>query len=101
MLALVGFPLLFLALLLRVYPATSVDLYDYLFRGRMLARYQANTFVQVPQDYVLDPLFDYAAWRRAVTAVDLRACISFASHTGNLRRSRTVRQRHGHALQPI
>jgi hypothetical protein len=68
MLALIGFPLLFLALLLRVYPATSVDLYDYLFRGRMLARYGANTFVHVPQDFYLDALFDYAAWRRAVTA---------------------------------
>jgi hypothetical protein len=67
-LALVGFPLLFLALLLRVYPATSVDLYDYLFRGRMLARYSANTFVHVPQDFYTDALFDYAAWRRAVTA---------------------------------
>jgi hypothetical protein len=67
-LVLVGFPLLFLALLLRVYPATSVDLYDYLFRGRMLARYGANTFVQVPQDFLADSLFDYAAWRRAVTA---------------------------------
>jgi hypothetical protein len=68
MLALLGFPLLFLALLLRVYPATSVDLYDYLFRGRMLARYGANTFVHVPQDFAADPLFDYAAWRQAVTA---------------------------------
>ena len=67
-LALVGFPLLFLALLLRVYPATSVDLYDYLFRGRMLARYSANTFIHVPQDFAVDPLFEYAAWRRAVTA---------------------------------
>jgi hypothetical protein len=68
MLALVGFPLLFLALLLRTYPATSVDLYDYLFRGRMLARYEANTFVHVPQDFAVDSLFEYAAWRRAVTA---------------------------------
>jgi hypothetical protein len=67
-LALIGFPLLFLALLLGVYPATSVDLYDYLFRGRMLARYGANTFVHVPQDFVADSLFDYVAWRRAVTA---------------------------------
>jgi hypothetical protein len=67
-LALIGFPLLFLALLLRVYPATSVDLYDYLFRGRMLARYGANTFVRVPRDFVTDSLFDYVAWRRAVTA---------------------------------
>src|SRR5262249_22973857 len=55
-------------LLLWVYPATSVDLYDYLFRGRMLARYGANTFTQIPQDYSPDPLFDFVAWRRAVTA---------------------------------
>src|SRR6185295_14935407 len=68
LLALIGFPLLFLALLLWVYPATSVDLYDYLFRGRMLARYGANTFIQVPQDYSPDPLFDFVAWRHAVTA---------------------------------
>ncbi|MFL5803906.1 MAG: hypothetical protein ACJ8CR_19455, partial [Roseiflexaceae bacterium] len=68
LLALIGFPLLFLALLLWVYPATSVDLYDYLFRGRMLARYGANTFTQIPQDYSPDPLFDFVAWRRAVTA---------------------------------
>ncbi len=68
LLALVGFPLLFLALLLWVYPFSSVDLYDYLFRGRMLARYGANTFTQIPQNYSTDPLFDFVAWRRAVTA---------------------------------
>src|SRR5207249_4734134 len=40
-LVVIGFPLIFLALLVLVYPATSVDLYDYIFRGRMLARYHA------------------------------------------------------------
>src|SRR5437763_10530347 len=34
-------PLVFVAILLLTQPATSLDLYDYLFRGRMLARYQA------------------------------------------------------------
>ncbi len=66
--ALVGFPLIFLALLALVYPTTSVDLYDYMFRGRMLARYQANTFTQVPIEFKADPLFWYVAWRKAVTA---------------------------------
>jgi hypothetical protein len=66
--ALVGFPLIFLALLTLVYPTTSVDLYDYMFRGRMLAHYQANTFVQVPLEFNTDPLFWYVAWRKAVTA---------------------------------
>src|SRR6478736_5628985 len=65
---LVGFPLLFLALLALVYPTTSVDLYDYMFRGRMLAHYQANTFIQVPIEFNTDPLFWYVAWRKAVTA---------------------------------
>jgi hypothetical protein len=67
-LILLGFPLLFLALLLLVYPITSIDLYDYVFRGRMLTRYGANTFINVPIEFKDDPLFWYVAWRRAVTA---------------------------------
>jgi hypothetical protein len=65
---LIGFPLIFLALLALVYPTSSVDLYDYMFRGRMLARYQANTFIKVPSDFSDDPLFWYVAWRKSVTA---------------------------------
>src|SRR5919108_3166543 len=49
-LLIVGFPLFFVALLLLVQPVTSTDVYDYLFRGRMLAHYRANTFVIVPQE---------------------------------------------------
>lgn len=64
----VGFALAFLALLLLVYPTTSIDLYDYLFRGRMLVRYQANTFVMTPREFSPDPLLTYVAWKRAVTA---------------------------------
>lgn len=67
-LALFGFPLLFVALLFWTYPATSIDIYDYVFRGRMLVRYQANTFFLAPLDFNYDPLFGYVAWRRAVTA---------------------------------
>lgn len=66
--ALLGFPLVFIGLLVFVYPTTSLDLYDYLFRGRMAVRYGANTFVQVPSDFKSDPLFWFTAWRRAVTA---------------------------------
>src|SRR4051812_7435277 len=65
---LLGFPLIFLVLLILVYPTTSVDLYDYMFRGRMLAQYQANTFTQIPVEFNTDPLFWYVAWRKAVTA---------------------------------
>src|SRR5262249_12064492 len=67
-LVLLGLPLVFLALLALVYPTTSVDLYDYMFRGRMLVRYQANTFIRIPSDFKEDPLFWYVAWRRSVTA---------------------------------
>ena len=63
-----GFPLLFLVVLLFVFPVTSVDLYDYMFRGRMLVRYEANTFITTPTDFKSDPLFWYTAWRRSVTA---------------------------------
>lgn len=69
----VGMPLLFVALLFLVYPTTSLDIYDYLFRGRMLVRYQVNTFVAVPADFPNDPLmnaqpFRFIPWSRAVTA---------------------------------
>jgi len=66
--AVIGFPLIFVTLLALVYPTTSVDLYDYIFRGRMLVRYQANTFITTPSDFKSDPLFWYTAWRRSVTA---------------------------------
>jgi alpha-1,6-mannosyltransferase len=61
-------PLIFIGLLTLTQPATSIDVYDYLFRGRMLARYEANTFVQIPRNFESDPLFDQVAWRNAVTA---------------------------------
>jgi alpha-1,6-mannosyltransferase len=64
----VTLPLVFAALLLPVYPATSLDLYDYAFRGRMVAFYEANNFIRAPRDFQGDPLFWYTAWRRSVTA---------------------------------
>ncbi|GAB4210681.1 MAG: hypothetical protein OHK0022_44130 [Roseiflexaceae bacterium] len=72
-LVLFGMPLLFVLVLLFAYPTTSLDLYDYLFRGRMLARYEANTFIFAPQDFPRDPLMDarpvrFIPWSRAVTA---------------------------------
>ncbi|MEM8533156.1 MAG: hypothetical protein AAGF95_20085 [Chloroflexota bacterium] len=66
--AILVLPAAFVGVLLFVHPATSIDVYDYLFRGRMLASYEANTFVQVPRDFEEDPLFEYVAWRGAVTA---------------------------------
>ena len=70
---LLGFPLIFAVILLFVYPTTSLDVYDYLFRGRMAVRYAANNFVQVPADFQNDPLiaakpFRFIPWHHAVTA---------------------------------
>ncbi len=62
------FPLLFVALLLWVQPISSVDLYDYLFRGRMLAHYGANPFTAIPEQFATDPMIDFIGWRKAVTA---------------------------------
>jgi hypothetical protein len=62
-------PLLAAGLLLWIHPTTSLDLYDYLYRGHMAARYGANNFIQSPEDLrQLDRLYWYTAWRRATTA---------------------------------
>ncbi|NTV63571.1 MAG: hypothetical protein HGA65_08555 [Oscillochloris sp.] len=63
-----GLPLLFAGLLLFAYPLTSTDIYDYLFRGRMLAHYQANTFLAKPKEFLADPLLPFVAWKHVVTA---------------------------------
>jgi hypothetical protein len=62
-------PLVCATLLLFVHPTTSLDLYDYLYRGHMAARYGANNFVDTPEELRrLDRLYWYTAWRRATTA---------------------------------
>jgi hypothetical protein len=66
---LIGVPLVGSGLLLTIHPTTSLDLYDYLYRGHMAARYGANNFIQSPEDLrALDRLYWYTAWRRATTA---------------------------------
>jgi hypothetical protein len=58
-----------LLMLLFTHPTTSLDLYDYLYRGQIAARYGANNFVQSPEDFrTVDQLYWYTAWRRATTA---------------------------------
>jgi hypothetical protein len=62
-------PLIAMGLLLLTHPTSSLDLYDYLYRGHVAARYGANNFVQTPQDFqAIDRLYWYTAWRRASTA---------------------------------
>lgn len=45
----------------------SHDIFDYLFRGRMMTEYQANPLVDVPEDFNLStPYSRYLAWRKHV-----------------------------------
>jgi len=45
----------------------SHDIFDYLFRGRLMAEYQANPLVDVPEDFSLStPYSRYLAWRKYV-----------------------------------
>lgn len=61
-------PLLSAVLLLAVHPTTSLDLYDYLFRGTVALRYGTNNFVEPPYLFATDPLYAFVVWRGAVTA---------------------------------
>lgn len=63
-----GFPILFSLLLVWVQPITSVDLYDYLFRGRLLAHYGANPFTTIPDAFKSDQFYYLIGWQRTVTA---------------------------------
>ena len=55
-------------LLLFVAPAgESHDIFDYLFRGRMITEYKANPLIDVPDDFDLTtPFSRYLAWRKYV-----------------------------------
>ena len=45
----------------------SHDIFDYLFRGRMMTEYQANPLVDVPESFGLSiPYTRYLAWRKSV-----------------------------------
>lgn len=66
--AIVFFPLVFCGLLLFSFPLTSTDIYDYLFRGWMLAHHGVNPLVVPPAALAHDPLLPYVAWPNAVSA---------------------------------
>ncbi len=53
--------------LMAVAPAgESHDIFDYLFRGRMMTEYQANPLVDVPKSYSAAPYNRYLAWQKNV-----------------------------------
>lgn len=53
---------------LLVAPITSIDLYDYIARGRIAGIHQGNPYTQVPNDYAWDPFMAYASWGHKTSA---------------------------------
>ncbi len=44
----------------------SHDIFDYLFRGRMMVEYQANPLAEMPHSYRSKPFIRYVAWQKYV-----------------------------------
>lgn len=55
-------------LLILIWPITSTDIFDYVFRARMAAHYGANPYIDLPNRYSNDPLFKYLGWPNAPSA---------------------------------
>jgi hypothetical protein len=67
-LLIVGFAVLFNAVLLPMYPADAADIYDNIIRGRISAVYGLNPFHNVPSQIRNDPFFYLSAWHDVPSA---------------------------------
>jgi alpha-1,6-mannosyltransferase len=47
---------------------TSLDIYDYIARGRITGVHNSNPYVQTPVQYADDPFMDYASWKDKTAA---------------------------------
>lgn len=63
-----GFPIVAGIVLMFIWPITSTDIFDYIFRGWMAANYDANPYTVLPNAYKNDPLFKYIGWPNAPSA---------------------------------
>jgi hypothetical protein len=63
-----GFPIVTGLVLMFIWPVTSTDIFDYIFRGWMAARYDANPYIDLPNAFKSDPLFKYIGWPNAPSA---------------------------------
>ncbi len=63
-----GGAILITLLLIGAYPVTSSDIFDYIFRGRMALRYDANPYLVAPNRFKDDPFFRYVGWPNAPSA---------------------------------
>ncbi len=64
----IGFGLLFNAVLVPMYPVDAADLYDNVIRGRMSAVYDLNPFAATPSQVSHDLFYRFSAWRNVPTA---------------------------------
>jgi hypothetical protein len=56
------------AILLWSYPVTSTDIFDYFFRSRMFLVYDANPYLNLPNQYKGDQFLRYIGWPNAPSA---------------------------------
>lgn len=55
-----------IALMFAAPAGESHDIFDYLFRGRMMIEYQGNPLIEPPRDYSARPFYGYLAWHNHV-----------------------------------
>lgn len=55
-------PLLFALTLVPIYPVGGLDLFLYIFQGRIYSQHHLSPYVVTPQDFSADPFFTYASW---------------------------------------
>ncbi|MHB1131075.1 MAG: hypothetical protein ACYC4L_01670 [Chloroflexota bacterium] len=61
-LAVFGFGLLFGLTLLATYPVGALDVFNYIFHGRLIVYYHVNPYVVSPIAYQQDPMLPYLLW---------------------------------------
>lgn len=63
-----SYPIVASCFLVLIWPITSTDLFDYIFRGRMSSHYEVNPYTVLPNRYKDDPFFPYLGWPNAPSA---------------------------------
>ncbi len=46
-----------------IYPIFSIDIYEYIMRGRILAIYHSNPYIHPPSDFKQDPYYNIIFWK--------------------------------------
>jgi hypothetical protein len=59
--------LLFAVIAVFMFPISSLDIYDYIARGRITGIHCGNPYVRPSGDYSFDPFMGYAAWQEATS----------------------------------